>query len=226
MQSFNMTSHISGKFNEELEQLKNSVLAMGGQVELQLNRTLAAMKSNDRRSAEQVVLDDAEVNAMELRIDDECMRIIARRQPAAGDLRLVLTIVKINVDIERIGDEVERIARVVADSDMPFSERIRADMFDIGHLVLAMLQNSLNAFARMDDVAAEQTHAEDQKVDEQYKQLLIEVIQEMQKKDEIDPAWLEILWALRSMERIGDRCKNICEYVIYFVRGVNLRHED
>lgn len=225
MQSFNMTSHISGKFNEELEQLKNSVLAMGGQVELHLNRTLAAMKSNDKRTAEQVALDDAEVNAMELRIDEECMRIIARRQPAAGDLRLVLTVVKINVDIERIGDEVERIARVVANGDLPISERIRADMFDIGHLILEMLQNSLNAFARMDDVAAEETHAKDDKVDEQYKQLLIEVIQEMQKKDEIDPAWLEILWALRSMERIGDRCKNICEYVIYFVRGVNLRHE-
>lgn len=224
MQPFNMTSHISGKFNEELEQLKNAVLAMGGQVELHLNRTLAAMKERDARSAEKVMHDDELINEMELRIDEECMRIIARRHPAAGDLRLILTIVKINVDLERIGDEVERIARVVANSSLPFSERIRADMFDIGHLVLDMLHLSLNAFARMDDVAAEETHALDYKVDEQYKQLLLEVIKEMQKKDEIAPGWLEILWALRSMERIGDRCQNICEYVLYFVRGINIRH--
>ena len=225
MQSFNMTSHISGKFNEELEQLKNAVLAMGGQVELFLNRALAAMKSSDRRSAEKIMYDDHEINEMELRIDEECMRIIARRHPAAGDLRLILTIVKINVDLERIGDEVERIARVVANTSLPFSERIRADMFDIGHMVLDMLNSSLNAFARMDDASAEEIHAQDQKVDEQYKQLLIEVMQEMQKKDEIDPGWLEILWSLRSMERIGDRCKNICEYIIYFVRGENIRHQ-
>ncbi|BDX05318.1 phosphate signaling complex protein PhoU [Planctobacterium marinum] len=225
MQSFNMTSHISGKFNEELESLKNAVLAMGGEVELYLNRTLTALKTNDRRAAEKVVLGDATVNNMELRIDEECMRIIARRHPAASDLRLVLTVVKINVDVERIGDEVERIARMVANGQIPVSERIKADMFDIGHLILEMFQNTLNAFARMDDTAAEAVHAQDQRVDEQYKQLLIEVIQEMQKKDEIDPAWLEVLWSLRSMERIGDRCKNICEYVIYFVRGVNLRHK-
>lgn len=225
MQPFNMTSHISGKFNEELEQLKNAVLAMGGQVELHLNRTLAAMKESDARSAEKIMHDDELINDMELRIDEECMRIIARRHPAAGDLRLILTIVKINVDLERIGDEVERIARVVANSSLPFSGRIRADMFDIGHLVLNMLHLSLNAFARMDDVAAEETHAQDRKVDEQYKQLLLEVIQEMQKNDEIAPGWLEILWALRSMERIGDRCQNICEYVLYFVRGINVRHD-
>lgn len=225
MQSFNMTSHISGKFNEELESLKNAVLAMGGEVELYLNRTLTALKTNDRRAAEKVVLGDDAVNNMELRIDEECMRIIARRHPAASDLRLILTVVKINVDVERIGDEVERIARMVANGQIPVSERIKADMFDIGHLILDMFQSTLNAFARMDDAAAEAVHARDQKVDEQYKQLLIEVIQEMQKKDEIDPAWLEVLWSLRSMERIGDRCKNICEYVIYFVRGVNLRHK-
>lgn len=223
MQSFNMTSHISGKFNQELERLKNAVLALGGQVELRLSRTLAAMKSNDRRSAEKVVHDEPDPDEPQIRIDDECMRIIARRHPAAGDLRLILTIVKINVEIERIADEVERIARVVVNSSLPFSQRIRADMFDIGHLVLDMLHDSLNAFARMDDDSAEQTYAQDQKVDEQYKQLLMEVLQEMQKKDEIDHGWLEILWSLRSMERIGDRCQNICEYVVYFVRGSNLR---
>lgn len=225
MQPFNMTTHISGKFNEELEALKNAVLAMGGQVELYLNRTLTALKSNDRRAAEKVVVGDHKVNDMELRIDEECMRIIARRHPAASDLRLILTVVKINVDVERIGDEVERIARMVANGQIPVSDRIKADMFDIGHIILDMFHNALNAFARMDDKGAEIVHAQDKLVDEQYKQLLIEVIQEMQKKEEIDPAWLEVLWSLRSMERIGDRCKNICEYVIYFVRGENLRHK-
>jgi len=221
MQTFNMTSHISGKFNQELEQLKNALLAIGGQIELDLNRTLSALKSNDPRAAESISFHSMQEET-ELRIDDECMRIIARRHPAASDLRLILTIVKINVDVERIRDEVERVTRMVASNNAVFSDRIRADMFDLGHQVLDMFHHSLNAFARMDDKSAEEVFEKDSRVDEHYKQLLIEVIQEMQKKEEIEPGWLDLLWSLRSMERIGDRCKNICDCILHFVRRGNI----
>ncbi|MBE1299954.1 MAG: phosphate signaling complex protein PhoU [Alteromonadaceae bacterium] len=226
MQNFNISGHISGKFNQELESLKNAVLAMGGQVELQLRRTLTALRSEDKRAAEKIIHDDNKVNEMELRIDDECMRIIARRHPTASDLRLVLTIVKINADVERIGDEVERIARMITLTDLPASARIKADMFETGQQILEMFNSTLNAFARMDSESAKRIHTDDRKVDEKYKHLLVQVIQEMQDNEEIAPAWLDILWSLRAMERIGDRCKNVCEYIIYFVEGVNVRHDD
>lgn len=219
------SGHISNRFNQELESLKNAVLTMGGEVELQLSRTLTALRNDDKRTAEKVVLADRKINNMEIRIDDECMRIIARRHPTASDLRLVLTVVKINTDVERIGDEVERVARMIAQNSLPSSERIKADMFETGQKILSMFHETLNAFARMDGDAAKRIHGEDKQVDEQYKSLLLLVMSEMQDRDELGPAWLDVLWSLRSMERIGDRCKNICEYIIYFVDGVNLRHE-
>lgn len=224
MKDFSLSSHISGRFNQELESLKNALLSMGGIVEQQLGNTLVALRDDDKRVAEQVVLEDSKVNQMELRIDQECMRIIARRNPTAGDLRLVLTIVKINTDIERIGDEVERIARMVVLKSLPSSEAIKAGMFNTGHLILDMIRGTLDAFARMDVEAAQSIHKDDARIDKEYKKLLILVLQEMQQEAEILPGWLDVLWALRAMERIGDRCKNICEYLIYSVEGINIRH--
>lgn len=224
MQEINQSPHISGRFNLELEHLKNAVLAMGGIVEQQLADTLKALRDDDKRIAEQVVLGDEKVNDMELQIDQECMRIIARRNPIAGDLRLVLTIVKINTDVERIGDEIERVAKMMIHKSLPASESIRADMFSTGHLILDMIRGTLDAFARMDVDAAKSIHQDDAKIDQEYKKLLIQVLSEMQTQEEMTPGWLDVLWALRAMERIGDRCKNICEYLIYSVQGINIRH--
>ena len=125
MQEMSQSPHIWGRFNQELENLKNAVLAMGGIVEQQLANTLKALRDDDKRIAEQVVIEDGQVNNMEVQIDKECMRIIARRNPIAGDLRLVLTIVKINTDVERMGDEVERIANMVLVKSLPSSEIIK-----------------------------------------------------------------------------------------------------
>ncbi len=224
MQELSQSPHISGRFNQELESLKNAVLSMGGIVEEQLANTLKALRDSDKRLAEQVVITDARVNDMEVHIDQECMRIIARRNPIAGDLRLVLTIVKINTDVERIGDEVERIANMVLVKSLPSSEIIKAGMFNTGHLILDMIRATLDAFARMDVEAAKAIHQDDAKIDQEYKKLLIQVLSDMQQEAEILPGWLDVLWALRAMERIGDRCKNICEYLIYSVEGINVRH--
>lgn len=224
MQELSQSPHISGRFNQELESLKNAVLAMGGIVEQQLANTLKALRDSDKRLAEQVVIEDGRVNDMEVQIDQECMRIIARRNPIAGDLRLVLTIVKINTDVERMGDEVERIANMVLVKSLPSSEIIKAGMFNTGHLILDMIRATLDAFARMDVEAAKAIHQDDAKIDQEYKKLLIQVLSDMQQEAEILPGWLDVLWALRAMERIGDRCKNICEYLIYSVEGINVRH--
>lgn len=226
MPEINKSPHISGRFNQELENLKNDVLVMGGIVEQQLADTLKALRDDDKRMAEKVVLGDAKVNDMELHIDRECMRIIARRNPTAGDLRLVLTIVKINTDMERIGDEVERVANMVVLQSLPASETIKAGMFNTGHHILDMIRGTLDAFARMDVPAAQSIHQDDAKIDQEYKKLLIQVLSNMQTEEEITPGWLDVLWALRAMERIGDRCKNICEYLIYSVEGINIRHSN
>ncbi|MDF2176970.1 phosphate signaling complex protein PhoU [Aliiglaciecola sp. CAU 1673] len=224
MQRLKLNTHISGRYNTELENLKNSILTMGGAVEQQLCDALAALRDNNRGLAERVMLNDIMVNSMEMQIDEECMRIIAKRHPAAGDLRLVLTIIKVNTDIERIGDDVERIARLIVKGNLPVSEDIKTGMIDTGHHVMEMLRQTLNAFARLDEQAALKLHLEDQEIDEQYKQLLTQAVLEMQQDPDLMPHWLEILWAMRALERVGDRCKNICEYIIYMVNGKDIRH--
>lgn len=224
MSQLEMNTHISVRFNQELENLKNSVLAMGGVVEQQLSDALRALKDNNAGLAEKVALNDVQVNSMEIQIDEECMRIIARRHPTASDLRLVMTIAKATTDIERIGDEIERIARLVAKSNVPDSESFKTSMQIIGERVLEMLRGTLDSFARVDLDSAMLMYQSDQDIDALYKELLGMTISEMQRNSDDLETWLEVLWALRSFERIGDRCKNICEYVMYLTKGTDIRH--
>lgn len=224
MRQVKLNTHISGKFNTELENLRNSVLTMGGEVEQQMVDTLRAIRENNAGLAEKVVLNDIKINTMEVQIDDECMRIIAKRHPTASDLRLVLTIAKATTDIERIGDEIERIAKLVTKNNLPMSENIRSSMLSIGEHVVAMMRGTFNAFARQDEKAALSVYDQDNRIDRQYKMLLSYTTQEMQQYPQLMEDWLEILWALRSLERVGDRCKNICEYVVYLAGGADVRH--
>lgn len=214
MTNIAINTHISVGFHQELENLKNSVLTMGGLLEQQLIDTLLALKSNNAGLAEKVVFNDKQMNSMENQIDQECMRIIARRHPTAGDLRLVMTIAKATADIERMGDEVERVAQLITKANVPDSATLKSNMLVLGEQVLAMLKGSLDAFARMDLDAAKLTHQNDKFIDSQYKDLLGITVIEMQQHAEELEIWLEVLWALRSFERIGDRCKNLCEYVM------------
>ncbi len=224
MPQLEINTHISVKFNHELENLKNSVLAMGGLVEQQLSDTLTALANNNAGLAEKVVLNDLQVNSMEIQIDEECMRIIARRHPTASDLRLVMSVAKTTTDIERIGDEVERIAKLIAKGNVPDSENLKKSMLAIGEQVLDMLRGTLDSFARLDLDSALAMYQNDDEVDAQYKELLgLTIIEMQQHTDELE-TWLEVLWALRSFERIGDRCKNVCEYVMYLTKGTDMRH--
>jgi phosphate transport system protein len=224
MQEIKLNTHISGRFNLELENLRNSVLTMGGMVEQQLCDAIAALRDNHMALAEKVIVNDFTVNAMEVQIDEECTRIIAKRHPAASDLRLVLAINKTTADLERMGDDIERIANLLIKGSLPVSEDIKNGMIATGNHVMEMLRRTLNAFARLDAEAALEIHMGDQEIDEQYKQLLTLAVSEMQQDTELLPQWLEVLWAMRALERVGDRCKNVCEYIIYLVKGKDVRH--
>jgi len=220
----NLSKHISGKFNQDLENVRNHVLAMGGLVEQQLNSALDAVSSGDSDLAKKVEKDDYKVNAMEVSIDEECTRIIAKRQPAASDLRLVVAIAKTIADLERIGDEVRRIAQVALDSFSKEQQDLLVMIDNMGRLVSKMLHDVLDAFARMDVDAAFKVHKEDAKVNREYEALIRQIMTYMMEDPRSIPKIMALVWSVRSLERIGDRCQNISEYVIYFVKGKDIRH--
>ena len=225
MENTSTGQHISQQFNAELEDIRNRVLAMGGMVEQQLADAMAAIVEGDEAKAEIVVKNDYKVNAMEVTLDEECNRVLARRQPAAGDLRLVMAVIKTITDLERIGDEAERIARMTR--QMADGEEARVHPGQIQHLgdqVRQMVHNALDAFARMDPELAVQVWREDLKVDKEYEAIMRQLITFMMEDPRSIPRVLEIMWSARSLERIGDRARNICEYVIYLVKGKDVRH--
>ncbi len=220
----NINKHISGRFNEELENVRNHVLNMGGLVEQQLSSALDAVSRNDAELAQKVRQNDYKVNAMEVSIDDECTRIIARRQPAASDLRLVIAIAKTIADLERIGDEAERIAKVALDSFTKDQQDLLVNIENMGRQVLKMLHDVLDAFARMDVQRAFEVHKEDAKVDREYEAITRQIMTYMMEDPRSIPKIMDLVWSVRSLERIGDRCQNIAEYIIYFVNGKDIRH--
>ena len=182
------------------------------------------MKHNHASLAEKVVLNDLKINSMEIQIDEECLRIIAKRHPTASDLRLIMTVSKAITDIERMGDEIERIAKLVTRNKLPSSDTIKSSMLLIGERVAAMMRGTFDAFARQDEAAALEVYDQDNRIDSEYKRLLSYTTSEMQKSTDDMQDWLDVLWAMRSLERIGDRCKNVCEYVVYLTRGTDVRH--
>ncbi|GAA58580.1 phosphate transport system protein [Pseudoalteromonas sp. BSi20652] len=220
----NINKHISGRFNQELENVRNHVLSMGGLVEQQLNSALDAVSRNDAELAQKVRENDYKVNAMEVNIDEECTRIIARRQPAASDLRLVVAIAKTIADLERIGDEAKRIAKVALDSFTKDQQDLLVNIENMGRQVLKMLHDVLDAFARMDVQRAFRVHKEDAKVDREYEAITRQIMTYMMEDPRSIPKIMDLVWSVRSLERIGDRCQNIAEYIIYFVNGKDIRH--
>lgn len=220
----NLNKHISGQFNEELEQIRNDVLKMGGLVEQQLTNALNAVNNADQALAKRVLETDYLINRMEVQIDQECTRIIAKRQPAASDLRLVLAIVKTITDLERIGDEAERIAKVALESFNKTQQEFLVSMDNMGRKAIHMLNQVLDAFARMDVDAAFEVHKSDKVLDKEYEAITRQLMTYMMEDPRSIPKVMDVLWSVRSLERIGDRCQNISEYVIYFVKGTDVRH--
>ena len=223
MENLNLNRHISGQFNSELESVRNQVMQMGGLIEQQFTDVLTAMADNNIELARQVIVKDKEVNDFESVVDQACSRIIAKRQPAASDLRLLLSIMKSITELERVGDSVAGIARMVIDNhgqDVPSLIGLE----NMGQIVLKMLHNALDAFTRLDLKAAITVHNEDKKVNRQYESIVRELMTFMMEDPRSIPFILKVLAAARSIERIGDRCQNLCEQVVYLVKGVDVRH--
>ncbi len=217
--------HISAQFNAELESVKNHLLEMGGLVEQQIGKAVEALLARDSGVAEEVVAGDERVNDMEISIDEECFRILARRQPAASDLRLVLAISKVTTDLERIGDEASKIGRqAIKGAEEGGSTTSFVEIRHIGAHVGDMLRRALDAFARLDVDMAVEVVISDRSVDSEYATAMRSLVTFMMEDPRTIGPVLGQMWALRSLERVGDHASNIAEAVIYLVRGLDVRH--
>ncbi|MBX2849237.1 MAG: phosphate signaling complex protein PhoU [Acidiferrobacterales bacterium] len=217
--------HISRQFDQELDEIRSRVLKMGGLVESQLEKTLAAIKEDDSQLVSDVPIIDEKVNKLEVQIDEECTQILAKRQPTASDLRLIIATTKSVRDIERIGDEAERVARMVSHAiENDISSRLSSELSKLGSLVKDLLHSTLNTYARMETRGAIKNIRKDARVDQGYSDLMVKLVEMMKTDPECISEALDIMWAARSLERIGDHCINICENVIYHVEGEDIRH--
>lgn len=216
--------HISGQFNAELEAIRTHVLTMGGLVEQQLSFAMQALHKQDAELAKKVVRDDHKVNSMEVTIDEACTRIIAKRQPTARDLRLIMAIIKTITDLERIGDVAAKIAYIAIETPSSKEQKFQVSLEPLCRKAIAMLHQVLDAFARMDTDAAAEVYKLDDDLDAEYKAVIHQLVTYMQEEPEDIPNILQVMWSAQAIERVGDRCQNICEYIIYFVKGKDVRH--
>ena len=218
--------HISKQFDADLKAVRMSVLKMGGMVEEQIEHAVKALTTADQDLMEQVVADDHRVNEMEVSIDEICSQIIARRQPAAGDLRMIIMVIKIITDLERMGDEAAKIARMA--QLIYANDRIRKPRFHeirhVANIAMEMLRKSLDAFARLDVAEAAQVARQDELVDEEFRSIIRQLVTFMMEDPRNISSSIEILFAAKAIERIGDHAKNMSEYVIYLVKGKDVRH--
>lgn len=225
MTSDQFAQHISRRYNEELEGLRNSVLRMGGAVENQLNTAVEAITAGDSEMGLGVARADYRINEMEVAIDEECSRILATRAPAAADLRLIVAVIKTITDLERIGDEAQKIgflASKLAGEAQPHDHY--GELRALGEHVQAMVHDALDAFSRLDPTDALDVVEEDKIVDEEYDQITRSCISWMMEDPRTIRRFMDVSWTARALERIGDHAKNIAEYVIYLVHGRDVRH--
>jgi phosphate transport system protein len=217
--------HISRQFNQELEMLRQDVMAMGGVAEEMVREAIVALVEGDTARAQQVIDMDDQVNQMEKEIDEQCTMILARRQPTASDLRLVLAIIRTVNDLERVGDEAEKIARIavsLAETDRPRGNY--HELESMGATVRGMLHDALDGFVRMVPEVAVSLVRQDEKVDAEYEGLLRQYYTHLVEDPRTTRRVLDSIWVARSLERIGDHAKNIGEYIIYLVEGEDIRH--
>ena len=220
------SDHASKQYDIDLGSIRSRVLAMGGLVESQIRRAIDALSSGNLALAQEVIEADHRVNAMEVELDGDCSQLIVRRQPAAGDLRMIFAIMKTVTDLERIGDEAQKIARMAKN----IHERGGAQappVVEVRHAAeaaISMLRRTLDAFARLDVDTAREVIRDDASVDTEFRSILRQLITFMMEDPRTITTALEIVWIAKAIERIGDHAKNMAEYVIYIVEGTDVRH--
>ncbi|MCP5161271.1 MAG: phosphate signaling complex protein PhoU [Hahellaceae bacterium] len=218
--------HISQQFNTELSELRNHLLVMGGLVEKQVANAVQSLIGSDGALAEEVRARDKDVDQLEVMIDEECTRVIAKRQPTASDLRLVVSVAKMVSDLERVGDEASKIAKMaLALVDEGAAPRGYVEVRHIGEHVGGMVRDALDAFARFDVEIALDVLREDRSVDQEYKTATRSLVTFMMEDPRSISQILSVMWVLRALERIGDHACNVAEHVIYMVKGKDVRHK-
>jgi phosphate transport system protein len=219
------SQHISQQFEKELQDVRSRVLAMGGLLEQQVSNALEALMTGNTELARLAIDADKEVNSLEMSIDEECIQIIALRQPTAGDLRLVTGILKTITDLERIGDEATSIAKMalnLSEKDRP--KKNYRELQTLGTHVCTMLRDALDAFARFDVDQAFKVASEDQYIDEEYESIVRQLITYMMEDPRAITRVIDMMWSARSLERIADHAHNVCKHIIYLVEGKDVRH--
>jgi phosphate transport system protein len=220
-----MSEHTYRQFDAELEKIRAGVLQMGGLVETQVMQAMEGLKTGNLALLEQVILNDRTVNRLEVEIDEACGQIIALRQPAAVDLRLVMTVLRAIIDLERIGDEAKKIAKAARrlhSAELPFKPRV-----DLGHTAattISMLRKALDGFARADVSEVKVVESQDAEVDASFKGTMRQLITFMMEDPRTISSSLEVLFIAKALERIGDHAKNISEYVVFLVQGLDVRY--
>jgi phosphate transport system protein len=218
--------HLSSQFDADLNAVSSKVLEMGGLVESQIINAMQALNEFDIGIADQVIAAEARLNTMEVEIDEECSNIIARRQPAARDLRLLMAISKTITNLERAGDEAEKIAkRVKRINEDGVGRTVNiAEIKLSGEMAVSILRRALDAFARLDTVAAAQIVRDDKAIDDEFRAFVRKLVTYMMEDPRTISAGLDYLFIAKAVERIGDHAKNIAEFIIYIVKGTDVRH--
>ena len=218
--------HISKQFETDLDSTRTRVLQMGGLVEAQILAAIQAFSTGDPALIEQVIENDARVNGYEVAIDGACNHIVVKRQPAASDLRLIMAISKIVTDLERVGDEAKKIARMakkIHESGPHHAQRFPA-IRHASQIAVKMLRQALDAFARLDAVSAAEVLKEDSELDAEFRSVLRQLITYMMEDPRTITTSVDTVWVAKAIERIGDHSKNVAEQVIYIVKGTDVRH--
>ena len=221
-----MSEHASKQYDIDLGSVRSRVLAMGGLVESQIRRALEALASGDLPLIEDIIAADHRVNAMEVALDADCSQLIVRRQPAAGDLRMIFAIAKTVTDLERIGDEAQKIARMSKNIHQR-GGNMAPPVVEVRHAAeaaISMLRRSLDAFARLDCDTATGVIRDDAGLDTEFTAILRQLVTYMMEDPRTITTAMEIVWIAKAIERIGDHAKNMAEYVIYIVKGTDVRH--
>lgn len=220
-----MSEHISKRYDHELEGVRTGLLQMGGLIEQQIEHAMRGVIERNLPLLEEVIATEKRVNAMEIELDEACNQLIAKRQPAASDLRVIMSMVKTITDLERVGDEAKKIAKMgrhILESEVMFVPRV--ELRHAASMVVDMLRRTLDALARQDLVSAAEVVRQDKEVDAEFKSIMRQLITFMMEDPRTISCGLDMLFIAKAIERIGDHSKNMAQYVVFMVKGTDVRH--